>query len=176
MGPSARRENYGFNFHRALAPFAAIWSRLFSGSAAALARPPLRPSVTAAAFLTTGGSVFGRSPMDYWKTWWASGWGRVAVWLPCHQCRKLSANRKGRKVQTDPLPLLPQSEPRPSGSVASARETPALPSATPPVAPSRSRLRKLPERDAQSEPPSRSRLGRCPRAHPGQKTARSSLE
>ena len=63
---------HGFLPQRALAPLAAIWVRLVGANAAARAIPPFRPSETAAGSLAAGGSVFGLSPMDSRKTWWAS--------------------------------------------------------------------------------------------------------
>ena len=73
----------GFHFfpQRFAAALAAIWERLRGLSAAALAappfRPPRRPSATAAGFFgfTTGGSVFGSSPMDSMKIRCASSFG-----------------------------------------------------------------------------------------------------
>lgn len=55
-------------FHRALAPLAAICARFLAGSAAARARPPLRPSATAAGSFLAGGWTLGDSPMDSRKT------------------------------------------------------------------------------------------------------------
>jgi hypothetical protein len=66
---------------RFAAALAAICERFFGVRAAALAAPPFsppsRPNATAAGFFTftSGGTVFGTSPMDSRKIWCASSFG-----------------------------------------------------------------------------------------------------